>query len=128
MYSSEIKIGDFVYLGEQIVKILTMDFGHCSVLDENNDVVPLIEYKDLSPIPISKEILKKNGFVFNSSNKNNLIYFPHNNEFQIYESEGEYFLRFLRYSEELFQIDYIHELQHIMWVLNIEDYNFTMFK
>ena len=124
MKAKELKIGDWVY-----VKVpITCEIMPCKIEKFNNDKVlaGLIwsHYDGLSPIPLTEEILEKNGWreddeiwgIDYTYGKLNAEVWQWGKEMviTISTSVGNDVCT-------LAQIKYTHELQHLLWALGIDD-------
>lgn len=91
----------------------------CRVKDIVNDGVINYE-KDVIPIPLTEEILKKNGFLINS---NGIFYLKENLKFG-FKKDFDYGYWFINradnYKEYICTCDFVHELQHILKLQQIE--------
>lgn len=120
MKKTELRIGDWVgYHGEPI-KIEEISHGLCSGLDNQGNFRKNLILDNVEPIPITGELLEKNGFM-------QLNMFPYN----CYESEhtpNGYTLYYLD-NQWVFQgkkliipgLTSIHHLQHILLALEIDE-------
>lgn len=134
--AEDLRIGDLVRYGEQVITI------HAVYYKLIDDFVVVegtfcISCKDLEPIPITSEILKKNGFEVRKSKVWYSNFIGHSNEYILkYISierdennsiEWNVFIKYdkdIRYAN-LRKIHYVHELQHILWALG-ENANFEI--
>ena len=112
MKRSEVKIGDIVSYNGTVAPIY--DLARDVVRFDEGSVSALI--KDISPVPLTEEILEKNGWekVDWCFIKNFLTLVPHENKtkgfsFSVYGGKSRY------------NIKYIHQLQHILWALGMDD-------
>ena len=66
MTASELKIGDWVLAGGEPVQIqdVCVENSTLTVYDDKTDKVKEYRYNELKPIPLTKEILEKNGWVY----------------------------------------------------------------
>lgn len=99
MKANELMIGDWVYYGKKPVKVLQLSEGK--------------DYKEINPIPLTSEILEKNGFV-----QVGLMY--RNPEFHITIRDVFGGDLFLSISVRDVQLKYVHELQHALRLCGIE--------
>lgn len=80
-----------------------------------------VEEKDINPIPLGSEILKKNGFWY----EHNVGYVIEEYGYEIIYSLWDHNLRILKNREQILNLDYldemcVHELQHILKLFNID--------
>lgn len=118
MKAKELKIGDWVYAKVPI----TCEIMPCKIEKFNNDKVlaGLIwsHFDELSPIPITEEILEKNGW-----EKDDVQWVLFNLVIQ-YDKVDDNFTIYVHQDGEcnyLTEIEYVHELQHILWALGMDD-------
>lgn len=107
MKSNELMPGDWVYYGKMVVPILQLSINR--------------EYPSIKPIPITPEILEKNGFEKQGfpgwqiyTDKYMIIWrndYPNVLDIRSFSSECGSFHRQ--------HIDYVHELQHALRLCNI---------
>ena len=116
MKAKELKLGDCVSYKGKVAKIHSID-SPCIYVDVDDEIWGTFEDDDeLSPIPLTKEILEKNGWEEGDwcFIKNFLTLVPHENKakgfsFSVYGGKSRY------------NIKYIHELQHLLWALGMDN-------
>ncbi len=116
MKATELKLGDWVYTKNPITcedMPCKVKWIHPILVDGYKTVIPC---EEISPIPLTKEILEKNGWTFYGTQR----YWEYQNkyEFTLVHRNGKGF--------EIEQVPYItfqyvHELQHILWALGMKD-------
>ena len=123
MKAKELKLGDYVSCHGEILKIASCDMFMCSAWDEN-DFCSHINYDNLTPISLTEEILEKNGWKEDDEIWGIDYTFGHLHiEFF---SNGKEIEAMVSVTDDrdvccLRQIKYIHELQHILWALGMDD-------
>ena len=100
------EIGDYVTFGSEVHKVLTIDSDGVVFLDGCDDLIPV---GLMEPIPITPEILEKNGF---------------------YEHDGYYTSEFFNLhhrinntyaiGDTMMRVTYVHELQHALRLCGIK--------
>ena len=123
MKKSELKLGDWVYAKNPI----TCEDIPCKIekFDDDKVLTGLIwsHFDELSPIPLTEKILKKNGWhnYYDNELTNPKFAYIHAS-FSIDENEW-YIMARQDASGDTFlaNIKYVHELQHILWALKIDD-------
>lgn len=116
MKATELMIGDWVYSDyhrtHAKVHALTQEnlWIDIRIFSE-----PKMKYEEVKPIPLTEEILKKNGFKFHSGEKNmygitTSPYYARRGLPHIYCDGNPFAIWF----EEEVIIRYVHELQHVM--------------
>ncbi len=116
MKAKELKIGDYFFIENTPVKIKTLADGDISVV-KYGEVAPA-NISDLIPLPLTSEILEKNGWLDGHWcwRLMYLVLVPQDSNtfgFTIDKGDG--------HSVIVHNIKYIHELQHILWALGIDD-------
>ncbi len=111
MKVTELKIGDWIDAKGSIVKIDELFFGACHPMsDEEREA----DRKHIQPVPLTEGILRKNGWTYGRSDKS---WCSPDEELYVYPNNG----RFDVYVGRRCPIQYVHELQHILWALKMED-------
>ncbi len=119
MNATELKLEDWVaYKGEPakvyaldlpIIYVITKDEEHYGAFADDKD-------KCIAPILLTKEILAKNGWTYYGTQR-------------YWEYQGEYEFTLVHRTGKGFEIEqvpyitfqYVHELQHILWALGMDD-------
>ena len=114
--AEELMIGDWVLDGTQDAQVtgITCD-GIIETTANDNSNIEL-----LKPIPITSEILEKNGFWYET----NVGYVLEDYEYEIIYDSWEHELRVLKNREQILKIDFfdkmsVHELQHALKLCGI---------
>ena len=126
MKKSELKLGDWVLAGGSPIKIdeLVEGIEALTVYDDETNEIENYSYDDLSPIPLTSEILEKNGWKEDDEIWGIDYTFGHLHiEFF---SNGKEIEAMVSVTDDrdvccLRQIKYIHELQHLLWALGMDD-------
>lgn len=114
MKSSELKLGDLVKARYgNILKIVGIGQASCSVLNNEKYTISDIYSNDLFPIPLTEEILEKNGFIHYKDNEDDFWHIPEEC-FGLDVIDGS-----LQYLKK--KIKSVHDLQHILWALGMDD-------
>lgn len=130
--AEDLRIGDLVQLGQQIYTIQAVN-GNGAVRFTGADTLP-VECSLLDPIPITTEILEKNGWKLITYDFNNVCFVNSNYEvcnLKVVWSKGEYlkvdltlmpsYKRICNHTLSLPKnITYVHELQHVLWVFGLD--------
>lgn len=120
MKTTELKIGDIVGYKDANIPVTVQAVLKYQVVCINEDTSVFAE--DLTPIPLTEEILKKNtsvkvawgedfSYEIRTTNKESLSFFSYDN--------GRWVVEFG--DVEIATIRYVHELQHILWALDMDD-------
>lgn len=132
MKASEVMIGDWVYNKEnqrnEMVSEISGDSNYVMLLTNH-----LYEFDEIEPIPLTAEILEKNGWVLNLSNDKYQQDFPHDTvadfstgrtetfydyvELEYEQSCASWIMTVLRYFK--CWVDNVHELQHALRLCRI---------
>ena len=126
MKKSELKLGDWVLVGGSPIKIdeLVDGIDALTIYDDETNEIENYSYDDLSPIPLTSEILEKNGWKEDDEIWGIDYTFGHLHiEFF---SNGKEIEAMVSVTDDrdvccLRQIKYIHELQHLLWALGMDD-------
>ena len=126
MKKSELKLGDWILVGGSPIKINTLVEGidELTVYDDETNEIENYSYDGLSPIPLTSEILEKNGWEEDDEIWGIDYTFGHLHiEFF---SNGKEIEAMASVTDDrdvccLRQIKYIHELQHLLWALGMDD-------
>ena len=120
MKRSEVKIGDIVSYNGTVAPIY--DLARDVVRFDEGSVSALI--KDISPVPLTEEILEKDGWrendeiwgIDNAFGQLHIEFFSNGKEIEAMVSVTDN-----RDVCCLKQIKHIHQLQHILWALGMDD-------
>lgn len=112
MKSSDVMIGDWVINDQEPTKVNYLTKDNIGV--EN---AYFVEFSDVEPIPLTEEILKDNGFVFDGLIRSY-------KKFKISKSFFSFAL-FKKYIIEIgeiaYTIKYVHELQHALRLCGLNE-------
>lgn len=118
MKANELMLGDWVsYKGKMPCKI-TAICKDTVVVDNDTAQDWMIDYDKLTPIPLTGEILKKNGFKKMDGEYQDVFYYYERLELLIDDRLEP--CGYTLYGVFGFQIKYVHELQHAMKLRGIE--------
>lgn len=131
MKVNELQIGDYVNYRGQIIKVTSLyDKGGSNEVGWSDKEIVWVNADNVVPIPLTPEILKKNGFVENrgitswklETDKEDLIDIYGVNEYHlsinIEDTHGSG--KGYRWLLTNFIIFYVHELQHALRLFRIE--------
>ena len=125
MKANEIMIGDWVKFDEDICSVDEVRLDGAVVLTSmNTDLTSVdgsqVEDEEIEPIPLTEGILEKNGFVKDKTQYGEDFY-------EFWSEDLEYCIYLYLYGVYFFlfdninmQIKYVHELQHILRLCNID--------
>lgn len=115
MKSTELQIRDWVISNRrgknEIVKVISIDGGTSYCWLDADCYSGLIACEDIQPIPLTAEILEKNGFKYNIFDR------WMNSRYDVAISEKDEFL----FIWDRIQLDYVHELQHALRLCGLND-------
>lgn len=133
----ELRIGDLVRVGQQVYTIQAVNAANGAIRFEELDLFSFECYR-LDPIPITTEILEKNGWKLITYDFNNvcLVHRKHDVfNLKVLSNKGECleveldlmpsYVRICNHTLSLPKIKYVHELQHILWAFGL-DANFKI--
>ena len=120
MKAKELKIGDWVLVGGNPIKIdeLVEGIDTLSVYDDETNEIKDYSYDELTPIPLTEEILEKNGWREKKSSEH-IAY--ENGWYELFRVGQEGAWAFCHYDDFLTAIQHTHELQHLLWALGMDD-------
>lgn len=120
MKATELKIGDLVEYNARTGVITSLTERVCAIsMNKKDTEYPLLD--KVRPIPLTKQILKKNGWkevsmgiydysVFSSK-------FIHDKNPTLYMKDGIIYHRL----HQKTKLEFVHQLQHILWALGLDD-------
>ncbi len=114
MKVKELQIGDYVDYRGQIIKITSLyDKGGSNEVGWSNKESVWVNADNVKPIPLTPEILEKNGFIKESREfqRNTLQYCVLTDGLWIDISEENYFEG---------KLEFVHQLQHALKLCRIE--------
>ena len=118
MKATELKIGDYFLFKENPVRVCLVDDEVC--VTANGEYIDA-RVEDLSPCPLTSEILEKNGWHKQASNGEAQGW--SNGHVKLYP-QGEKFgggFMFLYSGNAVQYIHHVHGLQHLLWALGMND-------
>ena len=123
MKAKELKIGDWVLVDGEPVQIqdVCVENSTLTLYDNKADKVKEYRYNELMPVPLTKEILEKNGWEYSQPYNDWVYSIGDVEEFCIYEGGRGFIIKQCRSLNDLHTIAYVHELQHILWALGADD-------
>ena len=111
---SELMIGDWVYRPDCYSKVKEIRENGIIGYDHLRGI---ISFEELEPIPLTPEILEKNGFVYDSEDKLFEDIYPRISmlyaQYRLVENGG------INYGE-MSEIKYVHQLQHALRLCGID--------
>lgn len=121
MKVTELKLGDLVAYKDKVGKVDVYVPPVLYVDAEGESISTILADSDLQPIPLTDEILEKNGWFLRRPK----VYLLEHDGSILKISVGEDFctvwLKNFDAKVWLAEIEYIHQLQHILWALGIDD-------
>ena len=126
MKKSELKLGDWVLVGGSPIKIdeLVEGIDTLSVYDDETNEIKDYSYDELTPIPLTEEILEKNGWreddeiwdIDYTFGQLHIEFFSNGKEIEamvsVTDGRDVCCLRLIKH---------IHELQHLLCALGMDD-------
>lgn len=119
MKSKELKVGNWVsYKDENYLITDSSDDSIVSITNENN--YELLSAEELKPIKITDKMLENNGW------KHHVDYGRHyhtqdNIDLCRLEHDGFVSYTFIANNQVIKHIHYVHELQNLLWALELDD-------
>lgn len=132
MKLTDLRIGDWVLFEGCLSKVISLseNVSQLESKDEDEYFASFNVGEDITPIPISKEILKKNGWEKIIESNDDAWYTAEYNEGLLlgnFYARGEKLLISIETGvnrvnkSPLRTIEYVHQLQHILWALGYND-------
>lgn len=124
MNAKDLMPGDLVMSFGQVTEVWMVDASH---EDEKDQLINYSDAREFEPIPITPEYLEKNGFVSNCNKEHTYDYYDYgnigisrhfwdDNDHWVVEAKADY------ESAGISEINYIHELQHILKTVHDDVY------
>ena len=121
MIAQELKIGDWVLVDGEPTILTELPDDTLTFYNSETNTLKDYDYKDLRPVPLTKEILEKNGWEYSRPYNDWTYSIGDMEEFCIYEGGRGFIIKQCRSLNDLHTIAYVHELQHILWALGADD-------
>lgn len=123
MKASELMIGDWIRYGSRfgIVKAIKTDECLILVSCNGNDELIWETLDNIESIPLTPEILEKNGWEYNNYNNETEYeeeYYVDENGFDVHINGKKFEVRCI--DAVNIQLKYLHELQHVLKLCGIE--------
>lgn len=121
---SNLSVGDWVYYSKEntpysIRSIYRTGVQDCVILNDDKYPDGVIAFVDrLTPIPITAEILEKNGFESSSSYWS--IYKDNGDYIEIWENGDKWYLSVNSVEYTLCDLHWVHQIQHLMRVWGLD--------
>ncbi len=124
MNATDLMVGDWVYNTHNRQNEHVQEIGSGLVMLDYND---LYEYDEIEPIPLTPEILEKNGFEVTrniSSSRNKDVWSLHVSKYKIFHITEHHNKKIFPYFwieiGSNSDIKYVHQLQHALRLCGIE--------
>lgn len=120
MKANELQIGDYVNYRGQIIKVTSLyDKGGSNEVGWSEKESVWVNGRCIEPIPLTAEILKKNGFEYFHKNYSSLSY-DHPFKLKMTNWPDENGLGGLWTICDIVEIRFVHQLQHALRLCEIE--------
>ena len=129
MRATELKIGDYVSYKDKPAKIHSLD-SPCIYVDVDNEIRGTLEDDgDISPMPLTEEVLEKSGWHKSEymSGRGRAKLYRHGVSADRNWTVVSFYAQdiFLEMWQELNivkkEIKHVHQLQHFLWALGLDD-------
>lgn len=121
MTQKELKIGDWVLVDGNPVALTELPDDTLTFYNSETGFCKDYDYYDLKPVPLTKEILEKNGWEYSQPYNDWTYSIGDVREFCLYEGGRGFIIKQCNSITDLHTIAYVHELQHILWALGVDD-------
>lgn len=121
MTQKELKIGDWVLVDGKPVMLDELPCDTMTFYNSETGFCKDYDYYDLKPITLTKEILEKNGWIYSQPYNDWTYSIGDVKEFCIYEGGRGFIIKQSNSITDLHTIAWVHELQHILWALGVDD-------
>lgn len=115
MNKYDIKPGDYLLIKDSpyLFKIIISDYDSmpAEVIHGNLGIACCVKCDEIIPIPLTTDILEKNGYIFY-----NRCLWVNNEKKVTLEQADDGSLHY-----DIKEVKYVHELQHILWALGVDD-------
>lgn len=129
MKATELKIGDWVNVNGEPIKIAETDLTYFTAWKKDDTFCGKIGYEAAEPILLTEELLEKNGWKEDKDEKEMWItpYVYGHLGIEVFQWGKEMVAMVSAVSDgmggdvnSLRQIQYVHQLQHLLWALGVE--------
>lgn len=128
MKVTELKVGDWVVCNSEPLRIAEIDIFLCSAWDKNEYFHGGITIDYLTPIPLTSEILEKNGWKAGNEiwGIDYVNYIKSRLHIALFSKSKDMIAMVSPIDDSdmcvcLRQIKFVHELQHLLWALGMDD-------
>lgn len=121
MQAKELQLLDLVFYKGKVFRVVSIDYIGCLVGIDNESDCDLVSEKDIEPIPLTEEILKKNDFIFyNGGTTRTTFYYTKDEKFMLRKIPASFFL-YIEHECRTIKIDSVHKLQHALRLCGLND-------
>ena len=123
MKANELMVGDWVMYENEPIMVWEIDeyYHRINTEPDGYNAITCVEISEVTPIPLTPEILEKNGFWC----EHNIGYVMEKGEYDIIYDLFDHKLRILKNREQILNLECfddmcVHELQHALKLCGIE--------
>lgn len=116
--------GDWVKASDQLCRVeevfvnrLTNETEYTLIYPNGNS--SRIVIGEIEPVPLTPEILDKSGWELTDLEDNYYIFFKYGNHVSLHYFSNRFFSIYIHDENSMFNIEYVHELQHILFGLGV---------
>jgi len=129
MNAEELMLGDYVSYDNSVYKVLSVDKVQDVNIYNDTDGYHYRPASEMAPIPLTPEVLEKNGFPFNEVETNSDIQdvYSHYTKFYDFPLGKGFYIEYDTVDNIFYITDhwwvrfkYVHEFQHILRLCNID--------
>ena len=104
--------GQLCRVEEVFVNRLTKEYEYTLIYPNGNS--SRIVIGEIEPVPLTPEILDKSGWELTDREDNYYIFFKYGNPVSLHYFSNRFFSIYIHYENSMFNIEYVHELQHLL--------------
>lgn len=129
MNTEELKIGDIVQYEGAALAIEEVSYGICSGIDNDGEWHGTIPCERITPIPLTEKILEKSGWYKSEymSTRGRAKLYRHGSATDMdrtcvcFYAQGIFLEMWQKHNIVRIEIKYVHQLQHLLWALGLND-------
>ena len=117
MKATELRMGDWVLVDGEPMKIAETDLTYFSAWKKDGTFCGKIGYEAAEPIALTEDMLEKSGWTYSEAYND---WRMNSDDFKLFTNVQCWDVRSRGSIYDLRSIKYVHELQHLLWALGVE--------